>query len=188
MSKFENGLKKILGSWSSPIEKDQSTGSYNTWTDPSNGNVYTMGPNGIGILSSQPISLSKEEVKELTELEREQAQILKKGKLDIFKKLAPSLRQTIVTSFMWTKAVEDMNTLLVSPSGRLQELRNKEIIFSGRVPVLPQNYPYSNGTSWQGIKLSHHSFTIPNGLTAEDLIQAHLEVSVEEELTDDAQS
>lgn len=209
MSSFGDALKKMLGQSPDPIEDVAadmakagilpSSSGYNMWTDPRSGITYPLDPNGVPNFG-QPFPpgmqfqthafsfhLSVDERSELIDLEREAEAVLKKGKLDIFKSLPAALRQTIVDTLLWDNAVNKMNGLQYMPSERLRELRHRDdMATTSRFSGYPSMH---NGTShFPGMKVKNEKFELPNGISADELIQAHLEASVEEELTGDAQT
>ena len=124
-----------------------------------------------GMWSLPGTPLTNEERTELERLKSERAAENKKQKLIIFKTLEKTLRQNIVNSIHWNRAYQQMNEIDVSKSQREIDLENK------------QNPP---GTIWVSSPIPFYtsgpSYQIPFGLTEEDVLQAHLEATLEEEL------
>ncbi len=140
---------------------------------------------GIGTALQPGAPLTHEEEQELSDLEHQHAYDVKKAKLDYFKKLPKEFRQQIVNIVMWEEAVEEINGTTVETSERQRELQLKKQL-SGI-----HGHPFFGG---HRSSLAHHSAfdpmgsfrtsstSLPTGITKEDLLQAHLDASLEEEI------
>jgi hypothetical protein len=135
----------------------------------SSGSASTLSYSG---LTGSP--LTPEEVKELEGLQQELDITKKALRLSEFKKLPKELRQFVVTAATWQQYLININQLDIQPSARQLELYSKN---------LSANWAYSGSTGWfQGNFAYTVSIPIPDGLSIEDLIAAHTDQSMEEEI------
>jgi len=122
--------------------------------------------------------LTAEEKQELENLKSQYANDLKVTKLNIFKKQSSQLRQYVINSFLWQETVNLMNSAKPSQSVRINELENKT----------STPFPFLSGSgntlftqdSTGFIPYSH--LPMPNGISIEELQQAHVEATIEEEM------
>lgn len=121
-----------------------------------------------------PNSITKEEQEELARLKGEYEAERKAARLAEFKKLPAELRQFVMNSVAWSSAVASINAVDVPMSERHKELKSKEDVFKSYGTIHTQggwSYPFSFG-----------SMPLPEGLTLEDIKNAHIEQSLEEEM------
>lgn len=145
-----------------------------------NGNFSSLGVSGVQI--------TKEEESELRELEEECKSYVKNKKLQEFKKLPKNLRQRIVDILVLKTFSHDINSVdenSFEKVDRIKELRRK-------IP----NSQYYNNNAYYGSQGAIYSTTanfsleestimnIVNAFERDDLLKAHAEVSLEEELGD----
>ena len=140
------------------------------------------GSGGAGQLTTSQImttiqgfmGLTPEEAKELENLNKEQTIENKTLKLSEFKNMPPELRQFVINASFWTDMVKKINETKAPQSDRQKELIQKESIskmFSGSLSVQAVGYMNVFAT-----------LPLPEGLTVDDLRQAHLEQTLEEEM------
>lgn len=129
----------------------------------------TLSTAGHIILGPTFPSLSKDEERELACLEEEYTSNLKIERIRIFKSMPADMRQNIVDSIIFKKYLDEIeNPSVVSPT-RLSELRRKDY----RVNIHASTDYW--GTVDQYSKLL-------NFLSEDDIINAHTEQSLEEQL------
>lgn len=123
-----------------------------------------------GVWSPQ---LSPEEQKELETLEAEYQINLKAAKLAEFKKLPKELRQWVIDYITWQKVFSQVDQASVQKTQRQIDLENKK----------NNGYLSIKGNPWaqQGYVFN---LPMPAGLSNEDIEQAHLEASLEEQIID----
>ncbi len=134
-------------------------------------------------LQGLTLGLSKEEQDQLQELRKEHATATKLVKVNIFKKLPSSIRQQVIDAYEWKIAFETMNASTATKDQKLIDLERKEemhsmLVHSGLGYKRQQAF---DPTAYPGILFTHNQ-GLPNGLTLEDLKQAHMEASLEEEM------
>lgn len=152
--------------------------------DPYANMFGNLDPNIIKQLLGQiTIGLSPEEKEELDRLTLEHSQEVRKHKLDAFKKVAPEMRQFVINALTWHEELSRINDAPVGKSQRLTELETKS-----RGGLNNHNHNWYPNSTWNtGTKnqamVSLSSFVgIPEGLTVDDLKQAHIEATLEEEM------
>jgi hypothetical protein len=120
-------------------------------------------------------SLTAEEQKELDLLREETKASSKVFKLNIFRELHPDMRQMVIAMITWQQYRDSISSAK-TVSTRQQELEMKASMASGGL-YNGYNYNVSNTATicWSGS-------LIPDGLTREDLIEAHTSACLEEEL------
>lgn len=124
--------------------------------------------------------LTPEEKVEFDKLTEEYKANLKQSKLTAFKKLPTELRQFVVNFFTWQESINLINAIMVDKSERLKELEQKNDY--GRL-FLQQVGLYVGSTyTTTGLSQILFQIGIPEDLTAEELKQAHIEASMEEEM------
>lgn len=136
--------------------------------------------------------LTKEEEVELADLIKQHEADIKAAKMNAFKKLPSGLRQFVLDILSWKEANENINSVTVSKPSRLEELESKDLksqLFGHRGArpfwsnpgYLPVNI--SDGTSYQSPQFDLAALLpVPEGLIFDDLKQAHLEATLEEEM------
>lgn len=134
---------------------------------------------GLGSLSST--GLTQKEKEELENLKQQYSAELKAAKLAIFKKLASELRQYVINSFIWKDALKEMGETTVEKSNRLSELELKESLYG---PYSGKAVHHTQGFPWTLTDTLGNVIQLPEGITIEDLKQAHLEACLEEEVLD----
>jgi hypothetical protein len=117
---------------------------------------------------------SKEEENELASLEIEHKKSIKIEKLNIFKKLSSENRQFVINNIIWNETLSRMNSVALEPSERLKSLRNRTL----STDAVTLNYAHSVN------KINFAQSLLPDDMEFEDLKQAHLEASLEEEMLD----
>lgn len=142
------------------------------------------------MLQNYAIGLSPEEQKELEQLQTEYAAEIKACKLAIFKKLPTELRQFVVNALSWRECTQEINGVIIDKSERLKELENKNSykhMFGG--PSVGPSYGMPINNNWYGAPVDasmadslSRFISIPDGITAEELKQAHVEATLEEEI------
>lgn len=166
-------LKKMLESmqsalWDSSVIQDQIT-------------TTTI---GSSLQPGPPLTAAEE--KELKDLEVQRVLDHKRAKLDYFKKLPKEFRQQVINRFMWDDAVKDMDNIPLLKSDREAELETKRAL-SGNPFIGSFRPSFGGGIS----SLGYDNFMpvmgsppLPVGITKEDLLQAHLDASLEEEISE----
>lgn len=132
-------------------------------------------------------NITPEEKAELAQLKLEYAAEIKTHKLLAFKKLAPELRQWVINAIQWENDLAFINAISVPQSKRIQELENKEAVgnlsqYLGTLKT-QAHWASSSVLDPNGMRIPFH-VSLPNDLTVEDLKQAHIEASLEEEILD----
>lgn len=134
----------------------------------------------LKILSGYTQGFTAEEKKEYDELKAQYEADVKAAKLNVFKKLPSELRQHVINSFMWKDTVAEINKTVADKGARLAELENKESLSRGYGGATLGNYSSSFNSEF---KLDLQP-ALPEGITIEELKQAHTEACIEEELLD----
>lgn len=133
-----------------------------------------------GTLTYSYSELTPEERKEYDEL-REQWNIeVKIAKLAKFKKLPTDLRQFVVNTIYWVEAMRKINNVTVPISERLNELSNRSSFVRlnsssslNAIPIYTSNYSAMSESL---------NIPLPDGISFEDLKNAHIEQTMEEEM------
>lgn len=131
----------------------------------------------------QPMSISgltPEEKVEFDKLTEEHKQEIKVAKVTAFKKLPTELRQFVINFFSWQEAVSSISAVNPDKSDRLKELEIKNEYGRLFSQQLGQYIGSWTGTATSGI--ISVGLQLPDGLTIEDIKQAHIEASMEEEM------
>lgn len=127
--------------------------------------------------TSFPAILTSQEVKELEDLENAHKEAHKIEKLNTFKKMPSETRQFVINMILFGEAVSAIKTAPPpEQSERLKELQLKK--------------SYSGGYYYGQLNVSPYITTmnldisvfLPDGITAEDLKNAHVEASLEEQM------
>lgn len=118
-------------------------------------------------------TLIDSEHQELEALVEERSKETKRLQLERFSKLPASLRQYVVDTILWHKACDDIGYISAPKSPREIELEGKNII------GLNSFVNTSNSSARLTV-----SPRIPNGITEEELIQAHNNACMEEVIKD----
>lgn len=151
--------------------------------------IGTSGPINVTLTGTQQqqlqqmmgtlqFGLSPEEKKELEELEREHAIKLKTERLSIFKKMDGSIRQSVINALIWKETMEAMNAATVEKSQRQVDLEAKNVLFKNMfIHTQGSNWTYNTGTD-----LFFNGIALPQGVTVEELKQAHADATLEEEV------
>lgn len=179
--KERSDLQELIDS----LQNSNGAASGQTITTPSGGTQLPSGwlqaGSAGGMLTQQQIStllgaftqsLTATETQELEQLKKERELAIKAAKLAIFKKLDSTLRQTVINLMAWTDSCKEMDTVTVDKPARLVELEQKEQF--GRIFIQPMNHSKYTFPAWVP--------QLPEGVTIDDLRQAHIEASLEEEL------
>lgn len=124
--------------------------------------------------------LTADEKVEFDKLTEEFKAEVKISKIATFKKLPTELRQFVVNFFAWQESINVINTTTVDKSERLKELEQKNE--AGK--LFSQQLGQYMGSTYTTTGLNNILFQIglPDGLTIEELKQAHIEASMEEEM------
>ena len=141
-------------------------------------------------LAGLTVGLSKEEQTSLDQLRKEHQASVKHAKLGTFKKLPAEIRQQVVNAYEWKTCFDNMNATTVVKDPKLEALEKKEELHSmfshsgykrqsSSIAIDPTAYP----GIFFGINMG-----LPQGVTLEDLKQAHMEASLEEEMLGNGQS
>jgi hypothetical protein len=178
-----------------------STTSSTTYTmsgQSSSGSVMT-GAQIQQILQGFTLGLTAEEQKELDLLQIEHQNELKAAKIAEFKKIPNELRQFIINYFTWQNALEAVDNVPIEKNDRLIELERKNVTLNGSISgqslTFQGAYPtWTSSISPQSI-FQHYPLSgideplkiadMPEGLTIEDLMNAHAEQCLEEEMLDE---
>lgn len=141
----------------------------------------TIGGVDLATIMSMYAPLSKEESEELDNLKKEHNNEVKVAKLAAFKKLSPEMRQFIVNLISVHASVKKINDTTVDKSQRLKDLESKEAFTRGSTSTTWAQYsgvniydPFSNKIKVQAIEI--------DGISLEEIQQAHVEATVEEEM------
>lgn len=145
-----------------------------------------IGSPGIGPFSSTlpPMFgslLTPSEEAELKDLEQEHAKDIKKAKLDHFKTFPREFRQSIINILLWGEAVNEIDNTSVPECDRLHNL--KQVKDAHRNTLTVGSLGFVQALSWPPVPYIVESF-LPKNLSKEDLIEAHMDASMEEELQD----
>ncbi len=125
--------------------------------------------------------LTKEEQVELDELRTQHVLDIRLAKIAGFKKLPAELRQFVVNMLTWNEEVDRLEAVSADKSQRQIELEQKESN-NGFLTI-------QNGTAWLGNNAVTNAtiripddFRVPDGLTVDELKQAHMESTLEEQM------
>lgn len=123
--------------------------------------------------------LSNDEINELQSLKEDYEKTRKTASLDEFKKLDPSMRQQVINIILWQDFCDKVNNLTISKPERLIELERRDIFrFNASSNYLSNIMPRDD---YRTIAIS--PISLPNNISIDDLKQAHLDASLEEEIT-----
>ena len=172
---FSSGLSTTSGT---------TSGTYSTVTLP----VATAGASAVWTTAGTAtisahishIPLSKEEQVELDSLKRDWEIEKKNIKLAEFKKVPSELRQFVINALTWQESLKAVNEIVVPQSNRLIELTNKDNAgkyLTGQGIWTAGGVTYS-AQSWNIVSIN----PIPDGITGEELKNAHIEQTLEEEM------
>ena len=126
--------------------------------------------------------LTPEEMKEFAKLEEQHTANTKLLKLEKFKELPATLRQHVVNSILWQRAVEAINTIEAEPvNERHKELTAKNP-WNIKMTSIAQMLQTINRTNGNSLDPMQADIRLPDGITGEDLINAHNEATLEESL------
>lgn len=138
------------------------------------------------ILTAASMGLTPDEKVEFDKLTEEHKVNVKVAKISAFKKLHTDLRQFVINFFSWQEAVATINQTQVEAPERLKELQLKEQHGKLFTQGLGQ---YIGGHSYHisadGLMSFSTQLALPEGVTVEDLRQAHIEATLEEEMLDE---
>lgn len=126
--------------------------------------------------------LTSEEKVEFDKLTEEYKQEIKTAKITAFKKLPTELRQFVINFFTWQEAVDTISNVSPSKSDRLKELDAKNEygrLFGQGLGQYIGGWTSHTHTASGIISVG---LRLPEDLTAEELKQAHIEASMEEEM------
>lgn len=132
----------------------------------------------LKILQGYTGGLTADEQKEFSELKKQHEADIKTAKLSVFKKLASELRQYVINSYEWKSSVHEINQTKAEKSERLRELENKESLTRGYGGASLGSYHAGFSPEYK----LNLELELPEGLTIEDLKQAHMEACLEEEM------
>lgn len=141
-----------------------------------------------GILASlQP--LTPTEQAELEQLKVDYANQIKSAKLAAFKRLHSDMRQFVINAISWNENLKEINDAgNVPKSERHAELEQKaqsgRFLGPGQYVGSPSYSPNMTMDFSQFIKL----INLPDGITADELKQSHLEATLEEEMLNGQES
>ncbi len=126
--------------------------------------------------------LTPEESQELSRLKEEHVVKVKIAKLNVFKKLAPEMRQFVLNAFGWRRHLDVIQQTTADKDQRLVDLETKSN--HGRLFTQDstsfQRWPA--GIDPRMFDDINRMITLPDGITEQDLEQAHLEATLEEEM------
>jgi hypothetical protein len=152
------------------------------WTSDDIGPIQTMSST-YGIGNTQPIQpLSSEEALELYELSKKHKEELRLAKLNFFKKLPKELRQHAITHYTWIESIKNIDSVQLPVNTRIAELQAKD--YNHAALALNNHNYHKNFYNSFSEKLIPSYIPMPQDLTLRELIAAHLEASIEEELID----
>lgn len=120
--------------------------------------------------------ITKEEQEELENLRKDHRAEVKRAKLSLFKGLSAQLRQSIIDKYEMKDCFSKMDKVSVQPSSRHSELDMKE--------SLSRMGMYGHSNMWAKSEAYEERFamSLPQGISIEDLKNAHMEASIEESL------
>lgn len=130
--------------------------------------------------------LSTDEVKRLEELKQEHQVKIKQAKVDIFKKHPPDMRQFVINVISWRDLAKQVEAVSIDTPQELKDLEQRHE-YGKLFTASGRGFQYhirDNTASIYDILISLGSF---DGLTFEDLKQAHLEATMEEEMLNGGQ-
>lgn len=134
------------------------------------------------LLQGLSTGITKEEKEELERLRLENKADTKKAKIDVFKRLPADFRQHIINMYIWHEVFVEMNSTKTPKSQRQIDLENKEnfgTLGPGISTYLGGQLSVSIHDSLDFIPYPAH---LPESITLDDLKQAHLDASMEEEI------
>lgn len=143
-----------------PIGSAGGSGNLGTFTVPMGGTYHTQWQSTYKLRSLTP-----EEERRMHELQSEYKEQCRTHHLNAFKKLDSNLRQTVINMFLWNDFLSSQR-ILPQKSQELVQLEQMNLV------MLPQDMAYRYDMS----------ASLPNGITVEDLVMAHAEASLEEEV------
>lgn len=140
--------------------------------------VSTSSSSTAGWSGRFPPDLSQDEKQELASLRTSRHELLKKAKLDAFKKLPRELRQHAINQYMLIDAIKDINDINAPTAGRIAELEARENFYSST------NWPFNAYPPLAKSTLNLGSIALPilNHISVKELMAAHSEACLEEEL------
>lgn len=148
----------------------------------SSGTIATNSTSNSLIFGALSLGLSKEEQEEMNLLKIERTHDTKKAKLLAFKKLVPEMRQFVMNALMWQVSLKEINNTTANKSNRLLELENKDSM--GRFHTQATWYVTSSPVHIDMFGYIFSTMGLSDDITTEDLKQAHLEATLEEEMLD----
>lgn len=159
------------------------------WFDVNTGDLKTYDTTTGSWVSVANVNqqFTPEEAKELADLEADRARESKRLKIEAFKKLPAPLRQQIVDEITWLQEHNKISITEAPKSQRQQELEQKQA---------SQYNPWNSPNQWSIGRLQNpfitstgmeqamtwRRFTLPNGLTDDDILKAHNDACAEETL------
>lgn len=128
-------------------------------------------------------ALSQAEELELAHLEAENLVNVKAAKLNQFKSLPKEFRQTVINLISWDEERKKINETLAPGSDRLLSLRARKVNNGSFFGGLHHHTSFGHGSGhWPPEGLQFTPVLLPEGITREELVQAHLDASLDEEL------
>jgi hypothetical protein len=143
-----------------------------------NGNLFWGG--GVNTLGGFTVGLTQDEQKEFESLKKDWEIEKKVARIAEFKKIASEMRQFVINALMWYEQVQTINDAQAPQSARLQELINKEA--AGKM------YTLNGGNIATWTNGPYQMLPLPEGLTVEDLKNAHIEQTLEEEMLNEEET
>ena len=137
---------------------------------------------GGGSLFQAP-TISPEETKELEELDRQYKEDVKNVKLQAFRELPSALRQHVINQLVWYKMAQEISHKTATKSQRHIDLEGKKLPF--QMAGLSTYIGSVQSTMWGNIPNTSVPPVMIEGLSADDLIQAHNDATLEESISDD---
>ena len=133
------------------------------------------------LLSGYGTPMTPEEKVELEELKKEHEFKLKLAKLDVFKQLPADIRQLVINAHMWQACCNNMNSTTIAKDPKLEELERKSD--AGKIYMSSGAGQWSTGyASGSSLFGNFIATNLPTGVTVDDLKQAHMEATLEEEV------
>ncbi len=128
--------------------------------------------------------LTVEEETRLQDLKIEHEAKIKDAKINVFKKYPPEMRQFAINAILWKEFTTQIEAVSVPKSEDLKKLE-----YRSRHTMLSMGTVNVSGSFFStGYASINYQFNCPEGLTSDDLKQAHLEATLEENILDNGQT
>lgn len=186
-------LKTPTGTLGPATTAHPAAGPHITTTTTTSG-ALTVRPGSLSsTLAGLPPPLTPAEQQELESLRADYRRDIKLAKLNIFKALPSTIRQSVIDAFEWENARHQMNTASLSVQNpRLKELEDRDSF--GRIFGGQSHSSYFRqymGSPYQTLDTANNiaafsGFILPEGISLEDLKITHIEATMEESIQNES--